>query len=343
MNAAQINTLVLALARLRTGAADEQALLEALARLIEPASGPAAKPRAHAVVADRAVRDTAGPDVGGRSPPGASPPAPPLPGPAGAPATARPRERAAGAEGPAAEPSVLEKVSDRADLVTPDRQAPRADAARAAAATDPGGPGAPLESLFAPGRVRGILREMTTLSRAGANPDIAAIVRLIARAQPVSTLPRLRVTALGHSVQWLFDAGPSMLPFARDKQQLAAAATRLLGRDRVRIADFIGHPLQAVRPQRQVQWGELHWPPRGSALVVVSDLGIGSRDSGLQAPLWQQFAQDCRRQRLRSVVLIPYEQARWPAVASAFDTALSWDLATGVQVLRRLRRLAAHA
>lgn len=338
MNAEQIATLVRAVARLRTGDASDAALVDALANLIEPAPQAAQSTRKRALVDDKRPRDPRSSNIGG---PGAVPQPPPTPSRASDAELPRSqsRERKPADHRLVAEPSVLEPLVGRADLVTPDRQIARAHDELPTSAADAGGPVAPLESLFAPGRVRGIVREMTTLTHASGGPDIAAVVRLIARAQPLTRLPRLQVTTLGHSVQWLFDAGPSMLPFTRDKQQLAATALRLLGRDRVRIADFIGHPLQAVRAQRQVQWGALHWPPRGSALVAVSDLGIGGRESKLLAPPWQEFIDECRRRRLRSVVLIPYEQARWPAVAAAFDSALTWDLDTGVQGLRRVRRL----
>jgi hypothetical protein len=339
VNAEQIATLVRAVARLRIGDAGDTALIDALANLIEPAPSTVPSMNKRPMADDRRPRDPMSSNVAGAADLPRPPPAMPLPDAATRLPARPPRERKPAHDRLVAEPSVLERVTERADLSTPDRQAARVIADRPASAADAGGPVAPLESLFAPGRVRGILREMTTLTHAGGGPDIAAIVRLIARAQPPTRLPRLPVTTLGHSVQWLFDTGPSMLPFARDRQQLAATALRLLGRDRVRIADFIGHPLQAVRAQRQVQWGELRWPPRGSALVAVSDLGIGSRESPLLAPPWLEFIDECKRRRLRSVVLIPYEQARWPAVAAAFDTALTWDLDTGVQGLRRVRRL----
>jgi hypothetical protein len=162
-----------------------------------------------------------------------------------------------------------------------------------------------------------------------------------ARAEPADRLPRRLVSTLGHSVQLLFDAGPAMLPFARDKQQLAATATRLLGRDRVRVADFIGNPLQGVRAQRQVRWDDLRWPGRRSALVVVSDLGMGNSggaEAQLHAHEWQRFIDEAHRRGLRSVVLIPYARERWPEAARGFGTALTWDLGTGVQALHKSAR-----
>lgn len=333
----QVATLVRAMAHLRTGAADDAALLDALAALTLPPEAPPTTRRADDA-ASRRTRVGMAPAQEEAVPPQAAPRgAQPL-----APADRRiaaPRESAPADDRLVAEPSSLRQLIERADLVTPER-APPGVAVQAPTRAEAAAASAPLESLFAAGRVRGILREMSTLSSASGAADIAAVVRLIARAEPITRLPRLRVSTLGHAVLWLFDAGPAMLPFASDKQQLAAVATRLLGRDRVRIADFIGHPLQAVRAQRQVRWSALRWPPRGSALLVVSDLGLGARESTLQAPAWRQFQAEAAQRGLRSVLLIPYEQARWPEVAGGFDTALAWDLATGVQGLRRRRRLA---
>ena len=205
------------------------------------------------------------------------------------------------------------------------------------------GLGAPVESLFPAGRVRGILREVATVTTEGAQPDIAEAVRLIARAQPIAAMPRQRLTALGHSILLLFDAGPAMLPFTRDKQQLAATAARVLGRDRVRVADFIADPLQGVRAQRSVRWEMLHWPGRGSSVIVVADLGLGSEGAAAAPEQWQPFIAEAHRQGLRTVLLIPYPRARWPAAAKLFDAALTWDLKTGVQALRRAARRRARA
>jgi len=199
---------------------------------------------------------------------------------------------------------------------------------------------APLESLFPPVRVRGILRELVTLRSASGPLDVAAAIELMARAVPVDRLPRTSVSALGHSLLLFFDAGPAMLPFTRDKQQLAATSLRLFGRDRVRVADFISTPLHRVRPQRQVRWEELRWPTRGSAVVVVTDLGIGGgqTETRRHADDWRRFVEETHTRQLRSVALIPYARDRWPPTADAFGTALTWDLDTGVQALYKNAR-----
>ena len=240
-------------------------------------------------------------------------------------------------DGLVAQPSTLARLAGPADLATPQQGQPGSSSAPRSG-SEPAGPGAPLESLFAPRRVRAILRGLATLDTASGALDIAAAVALIARAQPIHVLPQRLISTLGHTVQLLLDAGPAMLPFSHDQSQLAASATRLLGRDRVRVADFIGHPGQGVRAQRQVRWAPLQWPGRRSALLVVSDLGLGSGQASALASAWQRFVDDAHQRGLRSVLLIPYPTARWPAVAHAFGTTLSWDLVTGVQALRRSQR-----
>ena len=234
-----------------------------------------------------------------------------------------------------ARPSSLELIEERADLAAPRRAATGDKAPAPHRTAEPVGPESPLESLFPPGRVRGILRELTTVTSASGLPDVAVAIALMARAIPIARLPRKLITTLCHSIQLLFDAGPAMLPFARDKQQLAATMLRLFGRDRLRVADFIGSPLHRVRAQRQVRWDGLRWPVRGSAIVVVSDLGVGGGNSVTDADEWWRFAGEADARGLRSIALIPYERDRWPQAAAAFETALTWDLDTGVQALRR--------
>lgn len=234
-------------------------------------------------------------------------------------------------------PSTLALLAGPADLATP-QQTQAASAGSPPGGNDPPGPTAPLESLFAPGRVRAILRGLATLDTASGALDIAAAVALIARGEPIRVLPQRLISTLGHTVQLLFDAGPAMLPLSHDQNQLAANASRLLGRDRVRVADFIGEPGLGVRTQGQVYWAPLQWPGRRSAVLVVSDLGLGSGQAAALATAWQRFVDAAHQQGLRSVLLIPYPPARWPAVAHAFGTTLCWDVVTGVQALRRSQR-----
>lgn len=241
-----------------------------------------------------------------------------------------------------ARPTTLRKVAQRADLAPGDGALHPAARERESGAGDTDASSAPVESLFAPNRVRAILRGLATVPVPSGEPDMTNIIDMIARAVPVARLPERSVHALGHSVQLLFDAGPTMLPFTQDKQQLALAAVRLIGRDRVRVADFLGAPPDGIRAQRSVRWQPFDWPDRRSTVVVVSDLGSGDGRQGIDLA-WRDFLDQAARRQVCTVALIPYPASRWPDGVEEFDAALTWDLATGVRSLRRALRLRRRA
>jgi hypothetical protein len=330
----QLSTLIRAVARLRIGGVVDADLIDALAALILTRPTTTAANRDQRAKIDLAPR--AQPvSSGGSSRRQAAPVVRPQHDRARRPDTSRAlRKKDARLTG---KPSTLQKIEERADLQTPRHATGEASFAAERQRPEPPGPAAPLESLFAPGRVRAILRELVTLKSASGPLDMDAAIAAIARRTEIRHLPRRVVSTLGHTVQLLFDAGPAMLPFTRDKQQLATTTIRVFGRDRVRVADFISSPLQRVRTQRQVRWDEIRWPTRGSTVVVVSDLGIGSDPQG-QAHEWRRFVEESDKRGLRSVVLIPYARERWPETARAFGTALTWDLDTGVQTLHKRGR-----
>lgn len=200
----------------------------------------------------------------------------------------------------------------------------------------------PVENLFPETRVRGILREMAMVPTARGRINVETAVNLVASGKPLCELPEEILSGMPPAVHWLFDTAPSMLPFSRDKQQLAHTAPRLLGNERTHIADFIGDPKKGVRLRRKVRWESFHWPARKSAVVVVSDLGI--RDpaglKSLTARAWETFLEEAESKEINVVLLNPYMPDRWPEFARCFPIALSWDSATGVQQLRRNRRRA---
>lgn len=238
-----------------------------------------------------------------------------------------------------AQPSTVQKIAERADLAPNHSSANTSQDGRTRSVDDIDASSVPIESLFASNRVRSILRGLATIPISGGEPNIASIVDMLAQGSPASRLPNCTLNTLAHAVELLFDVGPAMLPFSRDKQQLASMAVRLIGTDRIRIADFIDDPLQGIRMQRKTRWQPFAWPDRRSIIIVVSDVGIGSGISHHSlAPAWHVFLRQAAHREIRTVALIPYSSSRWPSEVAAFDAALPWDLVTGVQTLRRATR-----
>jgi hypothetical protein len=117
-----------------------------------------------------------------------------------------------------------------------------------------------------------------------------------------------------------------------------------MGEDRIRIADFIIDPLKGVRPRGQVKWVPLSWPTPPAAFVVVSDLGEGKKQTAgaVDQEIWRTFLQKAKAQGVSTILLNPYPQDRWPHVTQAFDIALTWEAASGVQALRRTQRIGGY-
>lgn len=346
MNVDTLTTLVRTLAHLRlpqaSGAVDtlDPALVQQLLDLLDPtplAATPKVKRKASPTPTDPRNSGTAAIPTGtspSPEPNGPTPPRPPEPGPTGG-DTRRPPHSAQKLVGL---PASLVPVIERADLQPPERQTSLTGQNGPVASTEAPATNAPMDSLFPAGRVRAILRDMATVSTPSGELDTRRAVDHLSRGEAITTLPQRSRRTLSPSISLLFDAGPTMLPFSRDKQQLGATALRLLGKERVRIADFIGSPSQGVRAQRQVRWEALRWPVRGATLVVISDLGIGAPHQSDAEHDWAPWLREAHGRGIRTLALIPYEASRWPAVAQGFDLAMSWDLSTGVQAVRRLMR-----
>jgi hypothetical protein len=233
--------------------------------------------------------------------------------------------------------TVLELIVEQAGLVPEQHDSTSRDRAQRTRYPEERIAPTPVEALFPPGRVRAVLREMTTVPTPTGPPDLRKAVRRIAQGEPILEVPRTLVNTLPQSIHWLFEAGPSMLPYARDKQQLARTVTRLLGEDRVHLADFIADPLKGIRARGQVKWRPLRWPGPRSALVIVTDLGIGGGESvdAFATAVWASLLAQAAQRGVSTVLLNPYGHDRWPSVAHGFDIALTWDAGTGVQTLRR--------
>lgn len=346
MNVDTLTTLVRTLARLRlpqaSGAVDtlDPALVAQLLELLEPT--PEASTQTVKQKASAAQPGTTSPSATTTPTQTQALPATPRPDlpdrTASDPVVDRPRAPSHGTQKLVGLPASLVPVIERADLKPPERQTESTGHTGPVASTEAPATHAPMDSLFPAGRVRAILRDMATVSTPSGELDPHRAVAQLARGETITDLPQRHRRTLSPSIGLLFDAGPTMLPFSRDKQQLGATALRLLGKDRVRIADFIGSPSQGVRAQRQVRWESLRWPVRGATLMVISDLGIGAPHLSDAEHDWAAWLREARGRGIRTLALIPYEASRWPAVAQSFDLAMSWDLTTGVQAVRRLMR-----
>ncbi|HKV10683.1 MAG TPA: hypothetical protein VJ725_21260 [Thermoanaerobaculia bacterium] len=208
---------------------------------------------------------------------------------------------------------------------------------------EPGPAVAPPEPdpLLVPGWTRSVLSgALATLASQGPL-DVERLVRAVARAAPVLRVPRRPWPTLARGVQVLVDRSESMAPFARDQTWLVAQIRAVAGRETTQVLYFDGLPAWGAGPGSRRLWREYlpwHTPPAGTAVLLVSDLGLGApllgaRTAGVAS--WQQFAEDLARAGCPAVAFVPYGPRRWPRELRRAFHLLHWDPKTSVHAVRR--------
>lgn len=141
--------------------------------------------------------------------------------------------------------------------------------------------------------------------------DIARLIPRLARRQPVKRLPLLRCPRLANSAQVLVDNGDGMAPFRDDQRDLLSHIRQLVPRSALRVLYFESSPQRGVRAEREILDSPYPLPPRGSAVLVLSDLGRGG-DARPQDREWHDWAADLTAHRCKLATLIPYPPERLP-------------------------------
>jgi hypothetical protein len=166
-------------------------------------------------------------------------------------------------------------------------------------------------------------------------------VDLLARGLPLTTLPRRTLPTLRLGVQVLVDHGPAMQLFSRDQVHLCERIEALVGKERTEVLRFAYAPLRGAGKGPIWTWHRYQPPPRGSAVLVLSDCGeIGPPADPRTSTRteWQDFAALVRHHGARPLALLPLPARRCPAWLSAAMPVIAWDRRTTVgHVAARVR------
>lgn len=192
----------------------------------------------------------------------------------------------------------------------------------------------PLEPLLRPGRERGILTVAAGTGSGEGDLDMAAVVDAIARARPLTAVPRLPFPTLARGVQLLVDRSDAMLPFLGDLGHLEEAVAAFVGREALDVVSFTGCPGRRAGKGAVRRWREYFphsVPPRGTRVLCVTDLGIGtpkSSDPPAGVAEWLDFAARLVSAGTPLLVVTPYPPARWPPELARALSILHWSRAT---------------
>src|SRR4051812_45530890 len=136
-------------------------------------------------------------------------------------------------------------------------------------------PSPPLEPLFFPRWMRGILGAALATDSAVGPLDVERIVQILARGMCLNELPTLSSPTLTRGVQLLIDRSQAMLPFVRDQIRLREEILRVVGNDRVTTLRFVGCPSRGAGEGPEMSWSQYEPPLPGTPVLLLTDLGIG--------------------------------------------------------------------
>lgn len=172
---------------------------------------------------------------------------------------------------------------------------------------------------------------LATVSTGEGRLEIEPVIAAVARAEPLLTLPRRPRPTLARGIQLLVDRGAALEPFYGDQAQLQAEMVKVVGRERTEVLSFAGCPLWGAGVGLRDEWGDYRPPPRGTPVVLLTDLGIGrppvtAERAGVKD--WLAFNARLRKAGCLAVAFVPYAPARWPPRLWRAMPILHWDHTT---------------
>ncbi|KQP26501.1 hypothetical protein [Methylobacterium sp. Leaf100] len=169
-------------------------------------------------------------------------------------------------------------------------------------------------------------------------PAVEALVDALSFQRPIPRrLPRRPAPTLRFGVQVVLDRREAMRPFFSDLNSLIATVRAVVGHERTEVVAFDLRPDLLLRgPMQRTPY---HPPPRGTPVLLVSDLSIGCPPWSGVLPdpgMWRRFAEELRASGCPLLVLVPYPPRRWPGGLHTHMKLLHWDRGVGVGAVRRL-------
>jgi hypothetical protein len=188
--------------------------------------------------------------------------------------------------------------------------------------------------LLAPRSTAALLTKVLSRITNDGELDVERATEVLARARPLTAIPRLPLPTLRYGVQILADTSGAMEPFARDVEDVIGHVRALAGVAGTQVLRFADVPVRGAGPASRITWQRPYRPPRpGVRVLILSDLGAG----GPALNPWRATEQEWRatldtiRQRgCEPVALVPLPERYWPRWARGLLPMLTWDRGTTV-------------
>lgn len=196
---------------------------------------------------------------------------------------------------------------------------------------------APLEPLFFPRWVRGILSAALATNSVVGTLDVDRVVKILASGMCLKELPTLPSPTLSGGVQLLIDRSHAMLPFIGDQAKLHEEILRVVGKDRVTTLRFVGCPTRGAGSGPEMNWSPYEPPLHRTPVLLLTDLGIGRpmlSDERAGVAEWLKFARLAEKTNCQLVAFVPYAPSRWPQALLRYMTIIQWDRNTTATTVR---------
>jgi hypothetical protein len=204
-------------------------------------------------------------------------------------------------------------------------------------------PAPPHEPLLAPNWARAIVSLALSTPAETGPIDVEAVIRRVARLEPVVELPRRPMLSIRLGVQLLLDRGDGMVPFAQDVDDLAVEIVRVAGLERTAILAFSGTPGRSPYDVRRDDTVLYAPPPPRVPVLLVTDFGIARDELSTDRATtreWVEWMDEVRHAGCPIVAFVPYPRHRWPEAIAARATILQWDRTTSAGRLSTSMRAA---
>jgi hypothetical protein len=171
--------------------------------------------------------------------------------------------------------------------------------------------------------------------------DTDALVRDLARQQPVRVLPLKPIATLRFGAQVLVDLGRGMDPFIHDRRDVLRQLRNVVGREGLTVRYFRYAPLRGVSGAAAEPESSYSPPPPGTRVLVVSDMGIGGPPGDFRRSTpeeWESFKRLIESHDCPATALVPFPPHRWPSWLVQLFPLISWDHhTTAGEAARRVR------
>jgi hypothetical protein len=199
--------------------------------------------------------------------------------------------------------------------------------------------GLPLEPLFNPRWSRHIVSGALSVRRPEGPLDVEAICRHVGRGEAFRQVPRRLWPTLRRRLHVLVDYGEGMEPYHRDQSQLLEALRKVVGLPRMKVFGFVGHPSRGVGNGLVLDWQPYHWPESGTAVLLLSDLGLAPirvREGKVTVSEWVAFVRHLSLAGSPVLCITPHDPKRFPQRLRRWVTVIRWDRSTSPGKIRRL-------